>query len=86
MAKKTLAEHVIEVMGEFGCTQIDQGELDMLSQAYSRFGGNVSHPLNRNAAVMNAVRRSGKFEPDGYINAHDSMGRAAKLAVFRLKS
>lgn len=85
MSKKTLVDHLVEVMTEFESEYIDLGDLDVLSRAYERFGGRVEHPLNRNVAVMKAVRRSDRFEFYGYLRAHDSIGRPVKLAMYKLK-
>lgn len=55
MARKTLAEHTADVMRERGETRVDIGELEILSDAYERSGGTISHPLDRNMAVTNAL-------------------------------
>lgn len=85
MSKKTLADHVIEVMQEKGFDDISGADIEILSEAYARFGGNIGHPLDRNSAAMAAVRRSNKFVHDGLIRATDSMGRNAKLATYKFK-
>lgn len=85
MSKKTLADHVIDVMLEKDYCDISGADIELLGEAYERFGGKISHPLDRNVATMAAVRRSQKFEHDGLIRAADSMGRSAKLATFKIK-
>lgn len=83
--KKTLAEHVIDVMKEHGYSDISGADIEILAEAYARSAGRVKHPLERNKAAMAAVRRSDLFVQDGVIRANDSLGRQAKLSTFRIK-
>lgn len=55
MERKTLAEHTADVLRERGETRVDIGDLDVLAEAYSRTGGIVGHPLDRNQAVTRAL-------------------------------
>ncbi|ARN69194.1 hypothetical protein AKG60_03060 [Vibrio parahaemolyticus] len=82
---KKIIDHLIDVMREHNADSVDIGELDILGEAYARYGGKIEHPLDRNKAVMSAVRRSDKFFLSGYLSAHDSIGRPSELALFRLK-
>lgn len=68
--RKTLAQHVADVLHERDETRVDIGDLDVLSEAYDRHGGTVSHPLDRNKAVTRAL-------------AHTADGRRLFRIVYR---
>ena len=71
----TLAEYAREVMLERGETHLSMVAFGMLDEIYHRFGGRVVHPLDRQKAVKDAVRRSKMFRHDGYIRCCDTTGR-----------
>lgn len=83
----TLAECLREEMIERRENEVWSGDPDLCISAYIRFGGKVSHPLNRIKSVIDAARRSNLFEPADFIRAHDSAGRRQILIpVFKLRS
>lgn len=85
MSKKTLSDHVIDVLHERGYVDISCADIDILGEAYKRSGGKIGHPLDRNIATMAAVRRSDKFQFDGFIRACDGAGRNTRLATYKIK-
>lgn len=70
-----LDDAIIEAMTEANDYEIWAGMFGLCGEAYAKFGGRVVHPLNRNKAVIDACRRSKKFERLGNIRASDSTGR-----------
>ncbi len=83
----TLAECVKEALAKDGRDYVYAGMYGLLDEAYANFGGKVSHPLNRQKACLDAVRRSSSFEHDGYIRMADCSGRKEILRpVFKLTS
>lgn len=63
MARKTLAEHVADIMNEEGSTVIDVGYQGVLSEAYARSRGTSElAPWHRNRLVTRALAgtKSGK--------------------------
>lgn len=82
----TIAECLREIMVEQQADVAWAGEPDLLLAAFAKFGGQVTHPLNRIQAVISAARNSKIFESDGFIRACDSTGRReVLLPVFKLK-
>lgn len=83
--KKSIAEHARDVLLEQKLSEICAIEVDACLEAYRRSGGRVSHPYDRIRAVIQAVRESVLFVPDGYIRACDNSGeREINHPNFRL--
>ncbi|MBB4867405.1 hypothetical protein HNP46_006318 [Pseudomonas nitritireducens] len=83
--KKTIAEHARDVLLEQNLFEICAIEVDICHEAYRRSGGRVSHPYDRIRAVIQGVRDSELFVPDGYIRACDNSGeREINHPNFRL--
>lgn len=85
MRKKTLAEHVADIMREQDFLTISIADISQLGEAYERSGGTIGHPIDRNRAVIAAIRRSDLFSHDGVESAGVSDGRVMPVATFRLK-
>ena len=84
--KKTLAQHLADVMSEQGEEQIWVGNPNPLHDAYKRSGGRVVHPVDRMKSVIDAARRSSLFYRGGYVRACDNTGRREILRpLFVLK-
>lgn len=87
MVKATLAECLRDEMIDRNADEIWSGDPDLCGAAYARFGGKVSHPLNRIKSVIDAARKSSLFEKADFIRAHDSSGmRQVLIPIFKLKS
>lgn len=83
---KTIAEHLKDIMLESNIEYAWQGNHGILTEAYSRTGRKLIHPLNRIKAVMNSVARSDLFVHSGYIKAVDISGRReVNHRCFKLK-
>lgn len=71
--RKTIAEHVIEVMTEHQCRIIWYGNLDLIHEIAGR-AGMSGHPLNINNRVLSALDGHHRFKK-GYIK---HIGRPAR--------
>lgn len=85
--RRSIADCLKEVMVETGATKVWAGDPNLCHDAYERFAGKRTHPLNRIKSVIDAARRSPMFHQNGYIRACDATGRREVLhPMFVLKS
>lgn len=73
--RRTIAECAREAMIDRKATRLWAGDPNLCHDAYTRFGGDRLHPLNRIKSVIDAARRSPLFKQQGYIRACDATGR-----------
>lgn len=60
-------EVALRVMREQGHNAIWYGNPDLICEISEKAGCKQGHPLNKSAAVMQAIARSPKFKKDGFI-------------------
>jgi len=82
----TIAECLKDVMLKKNEYIVWSGDPDLCLEAYEKYGGTRSHPLNRIKSVIDAARKSDLFKSDGYIRSCDSSGiREILHPCFKLK-
>ena len=83
MKRKTIAEHMRDVLVERGFDSVIWGDVGPVSQAITRAGVKAGHPLDRHQRVINALERSPLFEKR-LVHAMDSRGRRRVVRGFKL--
>lgn len=84
--KPRLADVAAQVMAERQADQIWCGMFGMLDDIFARARGSGSHPVNNHRAVLDAVRRSPRFEHVGYIRSCYVSAQERRHPVWRLKA
>ena len=67
--KKTIAEHMIDIMIENEVEAVGYGDLSLLGECAKRSEMNLknNHPLNRNKAVLDALETSIRFQKSMFL-------------------
>ena len=88
MPRKTIADHMVDILNETGFTTVWMGSIDLIHDCADRANVTKDHPLKTINSVLNALDRSNKFEK-GYIRATALTGttdRTCKYRSFKLKT
>lgn len=80
--KKTIAEHMIDVLNENNLKGVWMGSPDLIHECADRAGVKVTHPLNVINCVLNALDRSPLFTK-GYIRACSLTGKTDRECLHR---
>lgn len=87
MRKKTIAEHMVDVLNENNLTGVWMGSPDLIHECADRANVKAVHPLNVIQSVLNALDHSPLFVKS-YIKAMSMTGtvdREVKYRYFLIK-
>lgn len=87
--RKSIAQHMRDVLLENGMPAVAYGDAFLLDECGARAGMSGMHPLDRHAAILNALDRSRaemfeKYLFRGHIVDRNGVTRQRALRAFRL--